>query len=73
VNALGDAIRETRGVESPTQFAARLGVDQSTLYRWETGASVPRGVHHIRALAQAGLDVSLIHDARQATATAVAR
>lgn len=68
MSALGTAIRSARGSDSPTQFAARLGIDQSTLYRWETGRAVPRGLAHARALEKAGVPPSLVHEARQAAA-----
>jgi DNA-binding transcriptional regulator YiaG len=33
------------GVEA---FAARVGVNRMTVFRWETGRSAPKGLHLIR-------------------------
>lgn len=41
MNTLGDRIKELRGDNSQIQFAARLGIPQTNLSRYERNTSVP--------------------------------
>jgi transcriptional regulator with XRE-family HTH domain len=44
---MAEAVKELRGRLGMSQraFASRLGVPQSTVYRWESGAASPNGKH----------------------------
>lgn len=49
--------REGRGLQQ-TELADKLGVDQATISRWETGRS-PMGIDEVIAVAEAlGIDVA---------------
>ncbi len=43
----GDQIKQARGTESQARFGARLGVNQSTVHRWEKYGPPARGPANI--------------------------
>ena len=59
-------IRIARGDQSQEEFARAGGVGAKTVYRWESGESLPRSQAHIDFLVSRGVERPLITSARAA-------
>ncbi len=71
-NKLGQAIATARGARSPEEFAVLFEVSAVTVWRWESGRSVPRSRAHRRVLVQEGVPEPVIDAAVAAARQQVA-